>query len=70
MSRNTSETTKKDLAWLKLGQKVQSIIKTRKDWFAFKRYCDSYFPKCKECYDTGNERMYFGASCPNCKPKK
>ncbi len=75
--RETNFTTK-EKQWLDLGKQVQSIIKTRKDWIAFKKYCGAYYPKCRICYDTGYSLMKklvtknreLVKNCPNCKPKK
>ncbi len=74
--RETNFTTK-EKTWLKLGKQVQAIIKTRKNWIAFKKYCGAYYPRCRNCFDTrytieirGKEKYCKCVRCPNCKPKK
>lgn len=45
MPRSISEITPRDLQILKLGKEVQKVIKNRKEWLAFIRYCEVYFTK-------------------------
>lgn len=45
MPRETSEITKQDLDWKKLGEKIREIIKTPKQWQQFRDYIDFYFKK-------------------------
>jgi len=75
MPRETSQLNKKAKEWLKLGKQVQKVIETRGGWIAFKKYCDSYYPKCHSCWDTGiiikwGKETQTSRRCPDCKPKK
>lgn len=37
--------TKRDLQILKLGKQVLKVVKTKKEWTAFKRYMKVYYEK-------------------------